>query len=102
MTGPLCLPGSLGYDASVDQLNGALSGALASNLPHEVNDYLIPQVRAKNIPTGAFKYLNLQIGSNDICLLCPQSAINLGPGSADDFESNIRTTLEAIRTGIRE
>jgi hypothetical protein len=90
------------WNATVDQLNGALSGALAATIPHEINDYLVPQVQAKNIPTTAFKYLNFQIGSNDVCNSCAKADGSSGPGSADDFETNIRTALEAIRTKIRE
>jgi phospholipase B1 len=98
--GPLCPIGPFGWNASVDQLNAAQSGALASNLYHEVVDYLIPQVKKKGIPKTAFKYLNLQIGSNDICSLCAQADVGIGPGSPDDFEANIRKTLEAVRKGI--
>ncbi|KAG8803599.1 hypothetical protein FRC18_007251 [Serendipita sp. 400] len=98
--GLICLPGSLGWNSAVDQLNAAQTGALASNLPHEVDDYLIPQVKKRKIPTNKFKYINLQIGSNDLCWLCGQAALEIGPGSADDFERNIRYTLEALRKAI--
>ncbi|KIM24545.1 hypothetical protein M408DRAFT_75896, partial [Serendipita vermifera MAFF 305830] len=98
--GFICLPGSLGWNESVDQLNSAQTGALASNLPHQVNDYLIPQVKKRRIPSEKFKYINLQIGSNDLCWLCAQASIGIGPGSADDFEDNIRETLEALRAAI--
>jgi phospholipase B1 len=83
-------------------MNAALSGALASNIPHEVNDYLIPQVKARNIPASAYKYMSLQIGSNDICQFCIQAEVGFGPESADDFEVNIRKALEAVRKGIRK
>ncbi|PVF99576.1 hypothetical protein CPB86DRAFT_281396 [Serendipita vermifera] len=98
--GPLCPIGPFGWNPSVDQLNAAQSGAMASNLPHEARDYLVPLVKLRNIPAKAFKYLNLQIGSNDQCALCTQAALGFGPGSADDFEANIRKTLEIIRAGI--
>jgi phospholipase B1 len=42
----------------------------------------------------------LQIGSNDICQLCLAASLRFGPGSADDFEENIRETLEYIRTHL--
>jgi phospholipase B1 len=100
--GIICPPGSLGWNAEVDQLNAAQTGALASNLLHEVNDYLIPQVKKWNIPRESFKYINLQIGSNDQCWLCAQANLGIGPGSPDDFESNVRATLEALRAAIRE
>lgn len=86
----------------MDQLNAAQTGALASNLPHEVKDYLIPQVKKRGIPRDKFKYINFQIGSNDLCWLCAEASIGIGPGSADDFEANIRATLEALRAAIRE
>lgn len=98
--GLICLPGSLGWNPAVDQLNAAQTGALASNLPHEVKDYLIPQVKKWNLPNKKFKYINLQIGSNDLCWLCAQATIGIGPGSVDDFEANIRRTLEMIRKAI--
>ncbi|CCA72228.1 hypothetical protein PIIN_06162 [Serendipita indica DSM 11827] len=98
--GPLCPIGPFGWNSRVDQLNAAQSGALATNLYHEVNDYLIPQVKARNIPASAYKYLNLQIGSNDICSMCFQSVLGFGPASPDDFEASIRKTLEAVRNGI--
>lgn len=75
---------------------------MASNLPHEVNDYLIPQVRKWNIPANKYKYINLQIGSNELCWLCAQSALGLGPSSPDEFEADIRATLEALRAAVRK
>jgi len=98
--GPLCPLGRFGWDSSVDNLNSAQTGALASNLIHEVRDYLIPQVKAQGISNKAFKYLNLQIGSNDICQLCLAADLGFGPGSADDFERNMRETLEYLRTHL--
>lgn len=89
------------WNAAVDQLNGALSGALAVNMLHEVDDYLVPQIRARDIPDGAYKFLSFQIGSNDICKYCAQADNPNGDGSPDDWEANIRAALEAIRTKIR-
>jgi len=100
--GSLCPIGPFGWNSAVDQLNAAQSGALVSNLHHEVVDYLVPQIKKRNIPETSFKYLHLQIGSNDICGLCARPTIGFGPGSPDDFEKNIRKTLEAVRLGIRE
>lgn len=101
-TGLLCPIGPIGWNSAVDQLNAAQSGALASNLHHEVVEYLVPQIKRRKIPETSFKYLNLQISSNDICGLCARPAIDIGPGSPDDFEKDIRKTLEAVRLGIRE
>lgn len=98
--GFICLPGSWGWNSKVDQLNSAQTGSLASNLPHQLNDYIIPQVKKWKLPTNKFKYINFQIGSNDLCWLCAQASIGIGPGSADDFEDNIRETLEGLRAAI--
>ncbi|EUC57314.1 GDSL-like lipase/acylhydrolase [Rhizoctonia solani AG-3 Rhs1AP] len=98
--GPLCPIGSVGWNQPVDQLNAAQSGALASNLLHEVRDYLVPQVKAAGIATNRFKYLSFQIGSNDLCQLCLAADALLGPGTQSDFEANIRETLEYVRKNI--
>ncbi|CAE6494746.1 unnamed protein product [Rhizoctonia solani] len=98
--GPLCPVGSAGWNQPVDQLNAAQSGALASNLLHEVRDYLVPQVKAAGIAANRFKYLSFQIGSNDLCQLCLAADALLGPGTQVDFEANIRETLEYVRTNI--
>ncbi|EJD43634.1 hypothetical protein AURDEDRAFT_145439 [Auricularia subglabra TFB-10046 SS5] len=95
--GPLCPVGPVGWDSAKDQLNAAQSGALAVNLLHEVVDYLVPQVKAMNISKSAFKYLNLQIGSNDICQFCASALTPIGAAS---FEANIRATLEYVRKNI--
>ncbi|KAF8714677.1 hypothetical protein RHS03_00310, partial [Rhizoctonia solani] len=98
--GPLCPIGPVGWNQPVDQLNAAQSGALASNLLHEVRDYLVPQVKAAGIAANRFKYLSFQIGSNDLCQLCLAADALLGPGTQSDFERNIRETLEYIRKNI--
>ncbi|QRV92999.1 GDSL-like lipase/acylhydrolase family protein [Ceratobasidium sp. AG-Ba] len=98
--GPICPIGPLGWNPNVDQLNAAQSGALASNLLHEVRDYLVPQVKARGIAANRFKYLSFQIGSNDLCQLCLAADALLGPGTQSDFEGNIRETLEYVRTNI--
>ncbi|CAE6356179.1 unnamed protein product [Rhizoctonia solani] len=98
--GPLCPVGSAGWNQPVDQLNAAQSGALASNLLHEVRDYLVPQVKAAGITANQFKYLSFQIGSNDLCQLCLAADALFGPGTQSDFEANIRETLEYVRKNI--
>ncbi|CAE6448655.1 unnamed protein product [Rhizoctonia solani] len=98
--GPLCPIGPVGWNQPVDQLNAAQSGALASNLLHEVRDYLVPQVKAAGIAANRFKYLSFQIGSNDLCQLCLAADALLGPGTQSDFETNIRETLEYVRKNI--
>jgi hypothetical protein len=44
----------------------------------------------------------MQIGSNDLCQLCLQSQIGIGPGSPDDFEANIRAVLEYLKAHLRK
>ena len=75
-------------------------------------DYLIPQIQQREIPDNAFKYVSLQIGSNDICQLCmdlfarhgnnAQTRLGLWPRMADEFEASVRSTLEYIRLNLRE
>jgi len=67
---------------------------------HEVQDYLIPQVKNRGIPDSAWKYIMMQIGSNDLCQLCLQSQVGTGPGSADDFETRIREVLEYLKANL--
>ncbi|KZV78881.1 hypothetical protein EXIGLDRAFT_822360, partial [Exidia glandulosa HHB12029] len=65
------------------------------------SDYLVPQVEARNITASAFKYLNLQIGSNELCQLCPGGyTLALTPAGADAFEENVRVAMEYVRTHI--
>jgi len=112
----LCLPGSLGWTPKVDQFNAALTGALAINLYHEAKgaslllihfhrywltvrpDYLVPQYKASGVKDSELKYLNFQIGSNDVCQLCAAGAI--GNFVADQFEKDVRKTLEHVRQNI--
>ncbi|KZV88552.1 hypothetical protein EXIGLDRAFT_772595 [Exidia glandulosa HHB12029] len=95
--GILCPLGPFGWNAPVDNFNAAQTGALASNLLHEVRDYLVPQVKDAGIPNSAFKYLNFQIGSNDICQMCAGA---LTPTAADSFEDDVRSALEYVRKNI--
>jgi hypothetical protein len=46
--GSFCKPGPLGWDPSRDQLNAALSGSLAINLPHQVRG------RLRSLPFSIF------------------------------------------------
>ena len=54
------------------------------------------------IPDSAWKHIMMQIGSNDLCQLCLQSQVGIGPGSADDFEANIRAVLEYLKLHLRK
>jgi len=86
-----------GYEPDIDQLNAAVSGALGEDMLQEVRDYLVPRVRAMNISDSAFKYLNVQIGSNDLCGSCDEA---ITPANADAYEQNIRNALEYVRLNI--
>ncbi|EJD41351.1 hypothetical protein AURDEDRAFT_115465, partial [Auricularia subglabra TFB-10046 SS5] len=95
--GSICPIGSHGWNAPLDNLNAAQSGALASNLLHEINDYLIPQLAARNISSSSFKLLTLFVGSNDVCNGCADAS---STGNADRFEANVRKALEALRGSV--
>lgn len=95
--GSICPIGSIGWNPPLDNLNAAQSGALASNLLHEINDYLIPQLAARNISSSSFKLLTLFIGSNDVCGGCAEAQ---STDNADRFEANVRAALEAVRGGV--
>ncbi|KAG8717615.1 hypothetical protein FRC08_007098 [Ceratobasidium sp. 394] len=95
-----CPVGSVGWNNTVDNLNAGQSGAYASNLLHEAQDYLAPQVKALNISEDQFKYLSFQVGANDVCQLCAAADIPMGPSTKRDFENNVRAALEHVRTNI--
>ncbi|KAF8754794.1 hypothetical protein RHS01_05847 [Rhizoctonia solani] len=79
---------------------GPQSGAYASNLLHEAQDYLAPQVKAMNISQSRYKFLSFQVGANDVCQLCAAADAPMGPATKSDFENNIRATLEYVRQNI--
>ncbi|CAE7217895.1 unnamed protein product [Rhizoctonia solani] len=95
-----CPVGPVGWNKTVDVLNAAQTGAYASNLLHEAQDYLAPQVKAMGIAEGRFKFLSFQVGANDVCSLCAAVDAPMGPGTKSDFETNIRATLEHVRQNI--
>ncbi|CAE6512989.1 unnamed protein product [Rhizoctonia solani] len=95
-----CPVGPVGWNKTVDILNAGQSGAYASNLLHEAQDYLAPQVKAINISESRFKFLSLQVGANDVCQLCAAADSPMGPGTKSDFENNLRATLEYVRQNI--
>ncbi|CDZ96206.1 Phospholipase [Phaffia rhodozyma] len=108
--GHLCPLGPVGWTPRQDRLNAALSGSLAENLPHQARDYLVPMAHYvfekhqwgfnKSGRPMKWTYLNLQIGSNDLCALCSSPGIAITPGSPDLFELNVRQTLEIVRKFI--
>ncbi|KAF8686414.1 hypothetical protein RHS04_00071 [Rhizoctonia solani] len=95
-----CPVGPVGWNKTVDVLNAGQSGAYASNLLHEAQDYLAPQVKAMNISQSRYKFLSFQIGANDVCQLCAAADAPMGPATKSDFENNIRATLEYVRQNI--
>ncbi|CAG8615056.1 4971_t:CDS:2, partial [Ambispora gerdemannii] len=83
------------YKPEVDHLNAAQSAAQTTNLLHEVH-YLLEQL--EKIPadfTKSFKFMNIFIGSNDICNVCTIEKV-----SPREFEKNIRATLKIIEQNI--
>ncbi|KAG8881362.1 hypothetical protein FRB97_009627 [Tulasnella sp. 331] len=100
MGGPICNP--LGWNYRVDRFNAARSGAMAQNLLSEVRDYLVPALRRHDVTDDEFKYMNFQIGSNDLCQLCLASEVPKGPmpGSPDVFEADVMQTLEYLREHV--
>ncbi|RKP26172.1 hypothetical protein SYNPS1DRAFT_28124 [Syncephalis pseudoplumigaleata] len=97
--GPVCPP--FQYQPEKDRLNAAQSGVMAQNLKNEVY-YLIDQLRAdRNVDMqNDWKFLNLQVGSNDLCLSCTPFARERGPLSPDAYEAHIREALQLVRTNI--
>jgi len=55
-------------------------------------------VKLLGIPDSAYKYLNLQIGSNDLCQMC----VSNQTATADQYEADVREALEYVRKYIRE
>ncbi|KAI8896079.1 hypothetical protein BC833DRAFT_630742 [Globomyces pollinis-pini] len=96
--GPLCPP--FQYKPDLDRFNAARSGALAANLPDEV-DWLVKQM--KNNPNvdmaNDYKLINLFIGSNDVCLGC-QPVLKDFVLTGDQFESTMRDVLFKIQWNI--
>ncbi|KAG8735448.1 hypothetical protein FRC12_018068 [Ceratobasidium sp. 428] len=95
-----CPVGPVGWNNTVDQLNAGQSGAYASNLLHEAEDYLALQVKSLNISESRFKYLSFQVGANDVCQLCAAADAPMGPSTKGDFENNVRAALEHVRMNI--
>ncbi|CAG8511946.1 324_t:CDS:2 [Funneliformis mosseae] len=94
--GVICPPYQ--YKPDQDRLNAAQSGMMVSNLTMELI-YLLDQLYKEPIKDilKSYKYLNLFIGSNDICLRCSN---NLPWLSIEQFEYYLLTTLETIREKI--
>ncbi|KAJ3287273.1 hypothetical protein HK104_008676 [Borealophlyctis nickersoniae] len=94
--GALCPP--FQYKPQVDQLNGAQSGALVSNVAGEV-DYLVKQMKTKSEINFEkdWKLINLMISANDACLGC--TALTPSP-HPDKYEMLMRGVITKIRTRI--
>eukprot|EP01113_Clastostelium_recurvatum_P050823 TRINITY_DN971_c0_g1_i1.p1 TRINITY_DN971_c0_g1~~TRINITY_DN971_c0_g1_i1.p1 ORF type:complete len:368 (-),score=69.39 TRINITY_DN971_c0_g1_i1:122-1225(-) len=93
--GALCPPYQ--YHPAQDVLNGAQSGATITDLVTHEFDYLLGQLKsnAKIDMKNDWKVLTILIGANDLCLSCEDKNID-----ADEFERNMRATLENVRTNI--
>ncbi|CAG8550561.1 11468_t:CDS:2, partial [Ambispora gerdemannii] len=82
------------YRPKLDRLNAAQSGASVINLGHEMN-YLLERIEELQVDKSSFKFLNLFIGSNDICNGCKIDRV-----SPRVFEAFIRDTLDSIESKI--
>jgi len=81
-----------------DNYNAAKSGAMAVDLGKQVS-YLITQVNVDpnvNVQTD-WKVLTIMIGMNDLCASC---TFNLPYLSPDDYQLNLMSTLERVRTNL--
>ncbi|KAI8147359.1 hypothetical protein BJV82DRAFT_595202 [Fennellomyces sp. T-0311] len=100
-SGPTCsglLPILYEYSPLRDRLNAALSGSMAMNLDRQL-DYLITRMKATiglNFQSD-WKLINLQIGSNDLCLSCSNTPFDL---SAEAYGNYVSAAIERIRTNI--
>ncbi|RHZ86068.1 hypothetical protein Glove_55g17 [Diversispora epigaea] len=93
--GILCPPKQ--YHPELDNLNAALTGAMVKNLDYEI-DYLLSQYEKESEEfKNSFKFLNLFIGSNDICLICSHSIPWI---TEKKFERYLMNAIEKIRLNI--
>ncbi|KAL0073862.1 hypothetical protein J3Q64DRAFT_1727054 [Phycomyces blakesleeanus] len=86
------------YRPSIDNLNGARSGAVAKSLDPEL-DYVIP--RMKNYPGVDFendwKLITIQIGSNDQCGSCTSFA---NESTVEAYTLYVESAIERIQNNI--
>lgn len=81
-------------------MNGAQSGALAMNLDYEL-DYLIPRMQTYSLSENYltdWKFITLQIGSNDQCASCNGSYV--ADVTADAYGQYVEATIERIKANI--
>ncbi|CAO3689679.1 unnamed protein product [Umbelopsis ramanniana] len=95
-SGTTCPP--FQYKPAQDVLNAAQSGGLASNLQHEL-DYLIPAMLT--LPGGKYftdwKLITIQIGSNDQCSSCNDTAGQFTPTAYGNY---LRAAVQRIQNNI--
>eukprot|EP01113_Clastostelium_recurvatum_P044957 TRINITY_DN764_c0_g1_i2.p1 TRINITY_DN764_c0_g1~~TRINITY_DN764_c0_g1_i2.p1 ORF type:complete len:389 (-),score=66.10 TRINITY_DN764_c0_g1_i2:70-1236(-) len=89
------------YIPEEDVLNAAQSGAKTGDLPQHEMGYLLTQLKNnKQINMASdWKMMTIFIGANDLCSTCPPNG-TLTATTADQFEAQMRSTLEIIRTNI--
>ncbi|CAD6575832.1 MAG: hypothetical protein TREMPRED_001504 [Tremellales sp. Tagirdzhanova-0007] len=75
---------------------------MAKSLVAQVQDYLIPAVEALEIPRDDWKYLNLGIGSNDICTYClaPNTTDPPLTGSPNEYAKAVKDAIELLRKHV--
>ncbi|KAI9476469.1 MAG: hypothetical protein EXX96DRAFT_596522 [Benjaminiella poitrasii] len=87
------------YQAKKDQLNAALSGAIAMNLDHELS-YLITQLRTMDGIDfqNDWKMINIQIGSNDMCGACNSSYME--EVTPEKYGNYVEAAIERIQANV--
>jgi phospholipase B1 len=99
--GVFCAPDELAYRPQQDVFNAALSGAVSGTLGLETK-YLLRQVNkhyAVNVTTD-WKMLTMFIGTNEVCRYGCEDRDAGMPGTPDDFEQRIMTTLTTIHNKL--
>ncbi|KAJ3416994.1 hypothetical protein HDV05_007476 [Chytridiales sp. JEL 0842] len=93
--------GTTALRATIDVLNAAVSGALVSDLPGQVTELVKAfNARGNTYEDDSWKMVNVLIGANNVCSSCKPNTANLH--SADAFERNFRTTMQALRTNFNK
>lgn len=90
---------ALHYYPGDDGNNAAKSGSMVVDMVSMQINYLIRQVNQNpnSDVQSDWKVLSIMIGANDLCASC---AFNLTYLSPDDYESNLMSSLERLRTAL--
>ncbi|KAI8047025.1 uncharacterized protein B0P05DRAFT_567136 [Gilbertella persicaria] len=90
---------SVSYTAQDDQLNAALSGAIAKNLDRQL-DYMIQEMKVITELDfdNDWKMINIQIGSNDMCNSCEQNEVNYT--TPESYGNYVNAAIDRIQQNI--